>query len=44
MQGHVDIVPASEVSEKPRPVVIDGSATFTIVVSRTIINVPPHKT
>src|SRR5262249_25257559 len=35
---------ASDVSVKPRSVRIDGSATFTIVVSSTIISVPQHRT
>ena len=35
---------ASEVSEKPRSSRIDGSATFTIVVSRTIIRSPRQRT
>ena len=35
---------ASEVSEKPRSLLIDGSATFTIVVSRTIIRLPRQRT
>ncbi len=35
---------ASDVSEKPRSSRIDGSATFTIVVSSTIIRSPRHRT
>src|SRR5579862_4101092 len=35
---------ASDVSEKPRSLRMDGSATFTIVLSRTIISVPKHRT
>ena len=35
---------ASEVSVKPRSSRIDGSATFTIVVSRTIIRSPRQRT
>ena len=35
---------ASEVSEKPRSARIDGRATFTIVVSRTIIRSPRQRT
>src|SRR5689334_16997509 len=35
---------ASEVSVKPRSVRIDGSATFTIVASSTIIRTPKHST
>ena len=35
---------ASEVSENPRSALIDGNATFTIVVSRTIIRVPAQST
>jgi hypothetical protein len=35
---------ASEVSEKPRSSRIDGSATFTIVASRTIIRLPRQRT
>jgi hypothetical protein len=35
---------ASEVSEKPRSFWIDGSATFTIVVSRTIMSEPAQRT
>jgi hypothetical protein len=34
---------ASEVSEKPRSCLIDGSATFTIVASRTIMRLPRHR-
>jgi hypothetical protein len=35
---------ASDASENPRSVLIDGRATFTIVVSRTIIRSPRHRT
>ena len=35
---------ASEVCEKPRSSRIDGSATFTIVVSSTIIRSPRQRT
>src|SRR3954462_7947897 len=35
---------ASDVCEKPRSARIDGSATFTIVVSSTIIRLPRHST
>ena len=35
---------ASEVWEKPRSVLIDGSATFTIVESSTIIRSPRQRT
>jgi hypothetical protein len=35
---------ASEVSVKPRSSLIDGSATPTIVTSRTIIRSPRHNT
>jgi hypothetical protein len=35
---------ASDSSEKPRSSRIEGSATFTIVVSRTIISVPAQRT
>src|SRR6266508_4532919 len=35
---------ASEVSEKPRSCRIDGSATFTIVTSSTIIRLPRQRT
>ena len=35
---------ASDVCENPRSALIDGSATFTIVVSRTIIRVPRQRT
>src|SRR5215211_261320 len=35
---------ASEVSEKPRSSLIDGSATFTIVESKTIIRSPRQRT
>ena len=34
----------SEVSVKRRSSLIDGSATFTIVVSSTIIKTPKHRT
>src|SRR6476469_3209441 len=34
---------ASDVGEKPRSLRIDGSATFTIVVSSTIIKSPQHR-
>ena len=35
---------ASEPSEKPRSVRIDGSATFTMVVSSTIMKLPKQRT
>src|SRR5204862_4301548 len=35
---------ASDVCEKPRSARMDGSATFTIVVSSTIIRLPRHST
>ena len=35
---------ASDVCEKPRSARIDGSATLTIVVSRTIIRLPMQRT
>src|SRR5579864_4985905 len=34
----------SEVSVKPRSAAIDGKATFTIVVSSTIMSTPRHRT
>ena len=37
------ITHASPPGEKPRSSRIDGSATFTIVASSTIINIPVHR-
>src|SRR5215210_1887333 len=37
------ITHTSDVSEKPRSVLIDGSATLTTVISSTIIRSPRHK-